>query len=264
MTSTLVKEKILEENRRVHALENKLYLPRHPEQTNFFQERIVDKILNLACSQLHPNAKILDLGCGTGYLFLRFLKRGFKLTGVDLSSEMIQVLENSIAEKEKERARLVVGDVESYIEENIKEFDLIVFSAVMHHLFDYQMVLKRACQGLNSGTKILIFFEPLKQKTYPSIRYGLHRCLSWMDEKLYQIEMAIRNIPIFENEYHHSDYQRQFGGVDLHNIEKILKEEECSIHQVEKYCARRFGINAWLANRILKTHNTFNILAEKN
>ena len=264
MTSTLVKEKVLEENRRVHALENKLYLTRHPEQTNFFQERIVEKILDLICSQLNPNAKILDLGCGTGYLFLRFLKRGFKLTGVDLSSEMIQVLENSIAEKEKERARLVVGDVESYIEENIKEFDLIVFSAVMHPLFDYQMVLKRACQGLNSGTKILIFFEPLKQKTYPSIRYGLHRCLSWIDEKLYQIEMAIRNIPIFEDEYHHSDYQRQFGGVDLHNIEKILTEEECSIHQVEKYCARRFGINAWLANRILKTQNTFNILAEKN
>ena len=183
---------------------------------------------------------------------------------MDLSSEMIQVLENSIAEKEKERARLVVGDVESYIDENIKEFDLIVFSAVMHHLFDYQMVLKRVCKGLNSGTKILIFFEPLKQKTYPSIRYGLHRCLSWIDEKFYQIEMAIRNIPIFEDEYHHSDYQRQFGGVDLHNIEKILKEEECSIHQVEKYCARRFGINAWLANRILRTQNTFNILAEKN
>ena len=264
MTSTLVKEKILEENRRVHALENKLYLPRHPEQTNFFQERIVDKTLDLFCSQLNPNSKILDLGCGTGYLFLRLLRRGFQVTGVDLSSQMIQVLENSIAENEKERAHLVVGDVESYIEKNIKEFDMVVFSAVIHHLFDYEMVLQQACQNLSSGTKILIFFEPLKQKTYPSIRYGFHRCLSWMDEKFYRVEMAIRNIPIFEDEYHHSDYQRQFGGVDPHNIEKILREEECSIHEVEKYCARRFGINAWLANRILKTQNTFNILAEKN
>ena len=191
MTSTLVKEKILEENRRVHALENKLYLPRHPEQTNFFQERIVENILNLACSQLNPNAKILDLGCGTGYLFLRFLNRGFKLTGVDLSSEMIQVLENSIAEKEKERARLVVGDVESYIDKNIKKFDLVVFSAVMHHLFDYEMELKKACERLKSGTKILIFFEPLKQKATPSIRYGLHRYLSWLDEKFYQTFFSI-------------------------------------------------------------------------
>ena len=149
MASTLVKEKILEENRRVHALENKLYLPRHPEQTNFFQERIVDKTLDLFCSQLNPNSKILDLGCGTGYLFLRLLRRGFQVTGVDLSSQMIQVLENSIAENEKERAHLVVGDVESYIEKNIKEFDMVVFSAVIHHLFDYEMVLQQACQRLS-------------------------------------------------------------------------------------------------------------------
>ena len=264
MTSSLVKAKVLDENRRVHALENKLYLPRHPEQTNFFQENIVENTLYLICSQLSPNAKILDLGCGTGYLLLRFLRRGFYVTGVDISSEMIQALTSSISEREKERAHLVVGDVESYIDETIKEFDLVIFSAVMHHFFDYEMVLKKACKKLNPGTKILIFFEPLKQKANPSIRHGLHRCLSWLDEKFYQMEMVIRSIPLFENEYHHSDYQRQFGGIDPHNIEKILREEKCSIEQVEKYCARRFGVNAWLANRILKSQNTFNILAEKN
>ncbi|MZH14449.1 MAG: class I SAM-dependent methyltransferase [Nitrospinae bacterium] len=263
MTSILIKEKVLEENRRVHALENKLYLPRHPEQTNFFQEGIVETTLDQICSQLNSNAKILDLGCGTGYLLLRFLRRGFHVTGVDLSSEMVQVLKNSISENEKERARLEVGDVESYIEENIKKFDLVVFSAVMHHLFDYELVLKEACQRVNSGTKILIFFEPLKQKVNPSIRYGLHRCLSWLDEKFYQVEMGIRNIPLLEDEYHHSDYQRQFGGIDPDKIEKIFLNEKCSIEKVEKYCARRSGVNAWLANRILKTQNTFNILAEK-
>ena len=186
------------------------------------------------------------------------------MTGVDLSREMIQVLNNSICANEKERAHLTVGDVEIFIEQSIKEFDLVVFSAVMHHLFNYEMVLKRACQRMDSGTKILIFFEPLKQNINPSFRYGLHRCLSWLDEKFYQIEMGIKNIPLFEDEYHHSDYQRQFGGIDPDNIEKIFLNENCSVEQVEKYCARRFGVNAWLANRILKTQNTFNILAEKN
>ena len=36
MADPTTKEKVLEENRRVHALENRLYLSRHPEQTNFF------------------------------------------------------------------------------------------------------------------------------------------------------------------------------------------------------------------------------------
>ena len=262
--TTLLKEKVLEENRRVHALENQLYLSRHPEQTNFFQNYIAEKTLDKVCCDLDANAKILDLGCGTGYLFLRFLQRGFDVTGLDLSSEMIQVLKNSISESEKNRAHLAVGDAEEFFEKNQEEFDLVVFSAVLHHLFDYEIVLKKACQGLKSGTKIMIFFEPLKQSVASSISYALHRGLSWIDEKSYRLEMRVRNIPLLEDEYHHSDYQRQFGGIDPRGIEKVLREENCSILNIEKYCARRFGINAWLANRILKTQNTFNILAVRN
>ena len=125
------------------------------------------------------------------------------------------------------------------------------------------MALKKTCKGVKSGTKILIFFEPLRQEVTSSLRYAFHRTLSWLDEKSYRLEMGIRNIPLFENEYHHSDYQRQFGGIDPRNVEKILREENFSISKSEKYCARRFGISAWLANKILKTQNTFNIFAIK-
>ncbi len=259
--TTLLKEKVLEENRRVHALENQLYLSRHPEQTNFFQNSIVEKTLDQICRDMGSNSKILDLGCGTGYLFLRFLRRGFDVTGLDLSNEMIQVLRNSVSENEKDRAHLNVGDVEEFFEKNQEEFDLVVFSAVLHHLFDYEMVLKKACRRLKTGTKIMIFFEPLKQSVASSFSYAFHRGLSWIDEKFYRFEMSMRDIPLLEDEYHHSDYQRQFGGIDPRDIEKVLREENFSILNIEKYCARRFGINAWLANRILKTQNTFNILA---
>jgi ubiquinone/menaquinone biosynthesis C-methylase UbiE len=260
----LLKEKVLEENRRVHALENELYLSRHPEQTNFFQNFIVENTLDQICCDLDSNAKVLDLGCGTGYLFLRFLRRGFDVTGLDLSEEMIQVLKNSVSESQKNRAHLTVGDVEEFLKKNQEEFDLVVFSAVLHHLFDYELALKKACQRFKAGAKILIFFEPLKQPVASSIRYAFHRGLSWIDEKSYRFEMMMRNIPLLEDEYHHSDYQRQFGGIDPRDIEKVLREENCSILKTEKYCARRFGINAWLANRTLKTQNTFNILAVRN
>ena len=36
MTSFATREKVLEENRRVHALENRLYLSRHPEHCAAF------------------------------------------------------------------------------------------------------------------------------------------------------------------------------------------------------------------------------------
>ena len=71
----------------------------------------------------------------------------------------------------------------------------------------------------------------------------------------------MKNIPMLEDEYHHSDYQRQFGGIDPIRVNEILREEGMKVLQTEKYCARRYGLHAWLANRVLGTQNTFNMFA---
>ena len=130
-------------------------------------------------------------------------------------------------------------------------------------LFDYEAVLRQICARLSSGKRLLVFFEPLKQEVESPIKFALHRALSWLDEKLYRFEMRMRNIPVLDDEYHHSDYQRQFGGIDPNRVYEILRDEGLEIVQIEKYCARRYGLHAWLANRILGTQNTFNLLATR-
>ncbi len=264
MEALITKEKVLEENRRVHALENRHYLSRHPEQTNFFQNAILKRTLNEVCADLKPGSGVLDLGCGTGYLSLDFLSRGYRVTGLDLSQEMIQVFEDSIPVALKPQAHLVVGDAEQFLTQNQDEFDVIVLSAILHHLFDYESVLRQICARLSSGKKLLVFFEPLKQEVQSPIRFALHRILSWLDEKLYRFEMKGRKILVLDEEYHHSDYQRQFGGIDPNRVREILLDEGLEVLQVEKYCARRYGLFAWLANRILKTQNTFNLFATRS
>ncbi|GIS85312.1 MAG: hypothetical protein CM1200mP16_16120 [Nitrospina sp.] len=88
----------------------------------------------------------------------------------------------------KHRAHLSVGDVEDFMDNNREDFDLIIFSAVLHHLFDYEIALKKHAKGSNQEQKILIFFEPLRQEVTSSLRYAFHRTLSWLDEKSYRLE----------------------------------------------------------------------------
>jgi len=262
--STLSREKVLEENKRVHKLEDQFYLDRHPEQTNFYQARILRKTIDRVCFEMNSTGEsILELGCGTGYLYLEFLKRGYEITGVDLSTEMISVLESRIPKNCRRRSKLVVNDVETFANIDDKKYSAIIVSALLHHLYDFESVIKMYCDRLIPGGVFLIFFEPLKQDINTPIRYSMHKTLAGVDEALYRRKMMRQRISILENEYQHSDYQRQFGGIDPHRLTDLFTKEGLKILQVDKYCARRFGLSSFLSTSILKTQNTFNLLAKK-
>jgi SAM-dependent methyltransferase len=263
--TTPLREKILEENRRVHALENAQYLDRHPEQTHFFQKQILYQSLHHLGELIDaPGAQILDVGCGTGYLCLPLLKAGYQMTGVDLSQDLVNVLDTRIPENARSRSRLVVQDIFQFLEKEDTLYDAVVVSALLHHLFDYETVVRALCDSLKPGGLLMIFFEPLKQEINSPLRFQLHRALGQVDEFLYQREMRRRGIALFEEAYELADYQRQFGGIEPARIEKILENGNLEKVELKTYCARRNGWCAWLANRVLKTENTFNLIARKH
>jgi 2-polyprenyl-3-methyl-5-hydroxy-6-metoxy-1,4-benzoquinol methylase len=259
-----LQEKVLQENRRVHASENRLYLDRHPEQTNFFQKRILKSALQCMTEDLVPaNSHILDLGCGTGYTTLELLTQGFAVTGVDLSKEMIAGLRERVADADAECLRLEVSDVESFLSKESVSYDAVVVSALLHHLYDYENVVRKIAAQLVPGGKLLIFFEPLKQTVRSPFRFALHRSLARVDEALYVQEMRLRKIPLFAEDYELSDYQRRFGGIDPNRVSEILSQEGLKVQAIEKYCSRRYGLNALIASQLLHTQNTFNLIAVK-
>ena len=82
-----------------------------------------------------PVQSILDLGCGTGNHAIPLAKRGYKVTGVDLSESMLEharvKVENS---KEKKLLKFIQGDIRSI---NLKQkFDAAI---MMFAVLGYQL-----------------------------------------------------------------------------------------------------------------------------
>jgi len=51
------------------------------------EKKTVDQLLGINL----PGMKLLDMGCGTGHWSLHFSEKGFHVTGIDLSTAMIQI-----------------------------------------------------------------------------------------------------------------------------------------------------------------------------
>ena len=76
-------------------------------------EEWVQYLLALGLRHHHTPRKILDLGCGTGNLTMPLARRGYELTGVDLSPEMIEVA-RAKADSMRENISFRVADVRNF------------------------------------------------------------------------------------------------------------------------------------------------------
>jgi SAM-dependent methyltransferase len=116
-------------------------MPAFNEYANFYDSLYEDKDYLAECNFIEgilkefsnrPMNKFLDLGCGTGGHSIPLAERGYRLTGVDISEEMLK-------EAEQKSNRLGV-DVE-FLSGDIRSLDLeISFDAVfaMFAVISYQ------------------------------------------------------------------------------------------------------------------------------
>jgi SAM-dependent methyltransferase len=96
-----------------------------------------------------PPARLLDLGCGTGWTSAFFARRGYEVVGVDICADMI-----AQANQLRERAALPsLRFVECDYEEMAfrEEFDAAVFFDALHHAVDESLALRRAFRSLKPG-----------------------------------------------------------------------------------------------------------------
>lgn len=103
------------------------------------------------------NIKILDIGCGTGRHSIELSKRGYAVTGVDLSESMLSQARKKALEKNVS-VNFIQGDARNLPFQD--EFDLVImlcegaFSLMETDEMNYQ-ILKQAKKALKQGGKFI-------------------------------------------------------------------------------------------------------------
>ena len=102
-------------------------------------------------------AHLLDMGCGTGWTSWIFAKRGYDVTGVDISEDMIHYARLNAERYGLDNARFIAGDYENTELES--EFDCAVFYDSLHHAVDPESALRMVYRALKPNG-ICITSEP--------------------------------------------------------------------------------------------------------
>ena len=105
--------------------------------------------------ELNDTIKILDVGCGTGYLAekaARELNNGL-VCGVDVSPEMVKIAQRRV--KHMQNVEVTVAEAEK-LPYSKGMFDRVVSTLALHHFFDAQSVVKEMARVVKKDGRIIM------------------------------------------------------------------------------------------------------------
>lgn len=104
--------------------------------------------------------QVLDAGGGSGNVSLKLIERGVVPELVDVSGAMIRLYISKVPAGLQEHIVTTCSDLETFFTESKTRYHLICFSSVLHHLFDYRVVLSLAAAHLVPGGMIYTIHDP--------------------------------------------------------------------------------------------------------
>lgn len=127
-------------------------------------------------------ARVLEIGCGAGFMAIALARRGFAVEAVDHSPAMIKLTRSHARQTGMDnRVHATIEDVHGLTFED-ESFDLIVAMGVMHWLHDLRKALLETTRVLTHGGYVVLniprshaILNPLSLPAFESILEGVKR-----------------------------------------------------------------------------------------
>lgn len=146
-------EEVVAANQRVHTALAHAYNTAEP---HFRPENVAHVEAQLATIFKETNAgRLLDLGCGTGFIIEIAKKYVAEIDGVDVTEAMISRVDKS----GPARIQLHLADTGSF-ETAEGSYDAVTAYSFLHHLFDPAPTFRTAARALRPGGKFFAGLEP--------------------------------------------------------------------------------------------------------
>ncbi len=118
-----------------------------------YSDEVIQKIIDI--SGIQWNGKILEVGCGSGKATLPFTERGYDVTALDISENLIAIAKQKTAQYPNVKY-LTTSFEEAALPKN--HFDLLV-SATAFHWVDPEIGYKKAARVLKPGGCMALFWN---------------------------------------------------------------------------------------------------------
>ncbi len=96
------------------------------------------------------SAKILEIGCGLGYLTYSLNKSGYNAVGLDISMAAVTKAIHEYGNF------FICADLNDYANSHLKEYDVVIFTEVIEHLDDISSFMNSLLKVLKPHGKIIL------------------------------------------------------------------------------------------------------------
>lgn len=222
-----------------------------------------EAVINLITKQ--PGCRVIDLGCGNGTLTSTLTKRGYLVTGIDDSEDMLQLAKKEYPDYDFRKGNAVTFKLE-------EKADVIFSNAVFHWIDEknQQDMLCNLYQNLKPGGELVCEFGGFgcaetvhgmleqcfaeRGLRYPRVFYfpTIGQYAPMLEMAGFKVEYASlfdRPTPQTDREDGLSNWIRMFVKKPFEGMEDALKEEIIS-ETVSRLKSRLYKENGWIVDYV--------------